>query len=168
MRPRQALLRVLSLLAPEHVGVELLLQPLVGEVDAQLLEGVGGEALEAVDVEDANGGGRGGRVDEPLVAAADEPTEEAAVQRLARGVARLRGLRHRARHEGDLVAHLQVVRVRVRVRDRVRARVRARVRVRWRHPPAACGGTWESGGRPRRGATRRAAAPPRRECQAPA
>ena len=42
MRPRQALLGVLSLLAPEHVGVELLLQPLVGEVDAQLLGGGSG------------------------------------------------------------------------------------------------------------------------------
>ena len=34
-------------------GVRLLLQPLVGVVDAQLLERVGDEALEAEDVEDA-------------------------------------------------------------------------------------------------------------------
>ena len=74
---------------------------------ANLLEGVGREAFEAVNVQDADGGRRGGCVDEPLVAAADEPAEEAAVQRLARGVARFSSLRHRARHESHLVAHLQ-------------------------------------------------------------
>jgi hypothetical protein len=37
----------------EHVGVELLLQPLVGQVDAQLLKGVDVERLKAW------GGGRG-------------------------------------------------------------------------------------------------------------
>ena len=43
----------LGLLRLEDVPVELLLQPLVGVVDAQLLERVGDEALEAEDVEDA-------------------------------------------------------------------------------------------------------------------
>lgn len=38
----------------EDVLVEVLLQALVGEVDAQLLERVGGKALEAVDVQDAD------------------------------------------------------------------------------------------------------------------
>ena len=39
-RPRDALLLVLLLLQHEHVVVEKLLQFLVGEVDAQLLQGV--------------------------------------------------------------------------------------------------------------------------------
>lgn len=38
----------------EDVLVEVLLQPLVGQVDAQLLEGVDGEGLETVDVQDAD------------------------------------------------------------------------------------------------------------------
>ena len=40
----------------EGVGVELLLQLLVGEVDAQLLEGVGLEYLKAEDVQHADRG----------------------------------------------------------------------------------------------------------------
>jgi len=43
-----------ALLLRERVRVELLLQPLVGEVDAELLERVGLEDLEAEDVEDAD------------------------------------------------------------------------------------------------------------------
>lgn len=35
--------------------VELLLQALVGQIDAQLLEAVLLEALKAIDVQDANG-----------------------------------------------------------------------------------------------------------------
>jgi hypothetical protein len=42
------------LLALEDVLVELLLQALVGQVDAQLLEAVLLEGLEAVDVQDAD------------------------------------------------------------------------------------------------------------------
>jgi hypothetical protein len=42
----------------EDVRVELLLQALVGQVDAELLEGVGVEALEAVNVEDGDAAGR--------------------------------------------------------------------------------------------------------------
>jgi hypothetical protein len=38
----------------EDVLVEVLLQALVGQVDAQLLERVGHKALEAVDVQDAD------------------------------------------------------------------------------------------------------------------
>lgn len=43
----------------EHVRVELLLQALVGQVDAELLKGVVLKGLEAVDVQDADGAGRG-------------------------------------------------------------------------------------------------------------
>ena len=35
--------------------VELLLQPFIGQVDAQLLKAVLLEALKAIDVQDANG-----------------------------------------------------------------------------------------------------------------
>ena len=42
------------LLALEHVLVELLLQALVGQIDAQLLEAVLLERLKAIDVQDAD------------------------------------------------------------------------------------------------------------------
>lgn len=53
--PRYALCCVHLLLQLEHVLVELLLKRFVGEVDAQLLEGVGllVEGLEAKDVKNA-------------------------------------------------------------------------------------------------------------------
>ena len=51
--PADALERVELLLRSEDVRVEGRVQPLVGEVDEQLLEAVGGEGLEAEDVEDA-------------------------------------------------------------------------------------------------------------------
>ena len=44
--PRYTLSLILFLLLTEDVGVELLLQHLVCEVDAELLEGVGIERLE--------------------------------------------------------------------------------------------------------------------------
>ena len=47
--------QVLHLLPLKHVLVELLLQPLIGQVDTQLLKAVLLEALKAVDVQDANG-----------------------------------------------------------------------------------------------------------------
>ena len=47
--------QVLHLLPLEHVLVELLLQPLIGQVDTQLLKAVLLEALKTVDVQDANG-----------------------------------------------------------------------------------------------------------------
>lgn len=56
----EALLGELLLLKLEHEGVELLLEPLVGVVDQELLEGVGAEGLETEDVEQA-----------------DEPTQDA-------------------------------------------------------------------------------------------
>ena len=43
-----------DLLALEDVLVELLLQALIGQVDAQLLKAVELEALKAVDVQDAD------------------------------------------------------------------------------------------------------------------
>ena len=47
--------RMADLLSLEDMLVELLLQPLIGQVDTQLLKAVLLEALEAVDVQDANG-----------------------------------------------------------------------------------------------------------------
>lgn len=44
-----------DLLSLEDMLVELLLQPLIGQVDTQLLKAVLLEALKAVDVQDANG-----------------------------------------------------------------------------------------------------------------
>ena len=61
--PLDGLEVVLLLLQLEDVLHEELLEVLVGEVDAELLEGVGGEVLEAEDVQDADGlaaGGGGG------------------------------------------------------------------------------------------------------------
>lgn len=43
------------LLTLEDMLVELLLQPLIGQVDAELLKAVLLEALKAVDVQNANG-----------------------------------------------------------------------------------------------------------------
>ncbi len=43
------------LLSLEDMLVELLLQPLIGQVDAQLLKAVLLEALKAVDIQYANG-----------------------------------------------------------------------------------------------------------------
>mmetsp|Transcript_84524 Transcript_84524/g.258067 ORF Transcript_84524/g.258067 Transcript_84524/m.258067 type:complete len:563 (-) Transcript_84524:445-2133(-) len=52
--PRQALAPVELLFGPQHVLDEVLLEPLVREVDAKLLEGVAPQVLEAVDVQDAH------------------------------------------------------------------------------------------------------------------
>ena len=54
VRPVDALLLIHALLARKHVGVELLLQLFIREVDAELLEAVLLEALEAVDVQNAD------------------------------------------------------------------------------------------------------------------
>lgn len=43
-------LNILILLQFEHVGIELLLQLLVGVIDAELLEGVYLECLETVNI----------------------------------------------------------------------------------------------------------------------
>ena len=70
---------------------ELLLQLLVGKVDQQLLQGVGGEGLEAEDVEHADA-----LAPRPLLAAVvgvdprHERAEQLRVERLGQGVARLR------------------------------------------------------------------------------
>ena len=47
--------RMAYLLSLEDVLVELLLQPLIGQVDAQLLKAVLLEALEAINIQYANG-----------------------------------------------------------------------------------------------------------------
>ena len=50
----ETLLGELLLLELEHEGVELLLQPLVGVVDQELLQRVGAERLESEDVQQAD------------------------------------------------------------------------------------------------------------------
>eukprot|EP00966_Prymnesium_polylepis_P223705 5175982-Prymnesium_polylepis.1 len=102
--PCEPLRLVLGLLRLEDVTVELLLEPLVGIVDAQLLERVGRKVLKAKDVEDSNKGGhrRGSR--EHRVAAGHEPREEPAVRRLRERVARVVRLLERQRHDDLIVA----------------------------------------------------------------
>ena len=78
--------------------MRLLLQALVGIVDAELLEAVGDETFEAEYVKDAYEGLGLVRVDQLLVAALDKPPEEARVHGLAEGVARVDGLLDTERH----------------------------------------------------------------------
>ena len=52
--PVESLARIFLLLKHKNVVVELALQPLVGVVDAQLLEAVGLQNLESENVEDTN------------------------------------------------------------------------------------------------------------------
>ncbi len=52
--PLDAFLRVLGLLQHKHEVVEELLEPLVGEVNADLLEPVVLEVLEASNIQDIN------------------------------------------------------------------------------------------------------------------
>ena len=59
MTPIDALLNIYLLLFLEHVLIEALLQRFVRQVDAQLLERVGLEALKPIDVEDSNRSGSG-------------------------------------------------------------------------------------------------------------
>mmetsp|Transcript_69686 Transcript_69686/g.151641 ORF Transcript_69686/g.151641 Transcript_69686/m.151641 type:complete len:492 (-) Transcript_69686:675-2150(-) len=54
VRPRETLSPIQSLLRREHVLHEVLLQPLVRQIDAELFERVLLQPLEAVDVQDAN------------------------------------------------------------------------------------------------------------------
>ena len=104
--PVDLLAEVLLLFELEDVLVELLLQLLVGEVDAELFEGILGKVLEAVDVEHADEGvdplehrvGREAAVDD-----VDEPVEQARVDELGDGVSHDGGLLLRqVRH--DLLA----------------------------------------------------------------
>mmetsp|Transcript_52480 Transcript_52480/g.113638 ORF Transcript_52480/g.113638 Transcript_52480/m.113638 type:complete len:497 (-) Transcript_52480:1022-2512(-) len=54
VRPGQSLPTVKPLLSAEHVLHKVLLKPLVGEIDAELLKGVPLKPLEAVNVKDAD------------------------------------------------------------------------------------------------------------------
>ena len=104
-RPRDALLLVQVLLRLEDELEEELLQLLVGKVDAELLEGVDRERLEAVDVEQPDELGRLGRLaadrDVDLV---DDVVEELRVHRLGQRVARQHRLLARERHHRRLAA----------------------------------------------------------------
>ncbi|KAI3483202.1 hypothetical protein L1887_53982 [Cichorium endivia] len=93
--PRDLLLEVLFLLELEDVVVELVLEALVGVVDAELLVRVDLESLEAVDIEDADHGlARLGRAEgERTVHLVDEPVEEAGVDVLGHRVTHDDGLR---------------------------------------------------------------------------
>ena len=82
-----------------HVG-EVLLQPLVGIVDAELLEGVDSKDLEAEDVEHADLQGAHGRL--LLVDAHDEPVKERGVERLGERLLEARSLCHRERADGHI------------------------------------------------------------------
>ncbi|GIX62627.1 DHHA2 domain-containing protein, putative [Babesia caballi] len=104
--PGDALGGVELLLAAEDEVVEEVLQRLVGEVDAELLEGVVLEALEAEDVQDA-GGQRGvGHVADGLVDAPHDVVEEHAVHVLGDGVADVARLLHAQRLGVHLVRGL--------------------------------------------------------------
>jgi hypothetical protein len=80
-----AFFSVFGLLEGEDVVIEELVQLLVGEVDAQLLEAVEFEVLKAKNIEDTNEFvhvfARIGR----LVDAVDQPRERTAVQRFSLG-----------------------------------------------------------------------------------
>ena len=78
------------LLGLEDRRVEVGLQPLVGEVDAELLERVRLELLEAEDVEHADERARLGIGQQRFVDPRDEPVEHARVERLRERVARER------------------------------------------------------------------------------
>ena len=77
----------------EDAGEEELLQLFVGKVDAELLEGIGLELLEAKDVEETNVAHITERlaIGDKIVDAGDEPIEETDVDHLAEGVACVRG-----------------------------------------------------------------------------
>lgn len=87
MPPVDGLQVVLLLFQLENVLHEKLLQILVGEIDAKLLEAVGGEVLKAENVKHTNGvaGRRLGFVD-GLVDFVDDVDEETPVDALGQGV----------------------------------------------------------------------------------
>ena len=99
LRPRDALRLVQRLLALEDEAQEELLQLLVGKVDAELLKRVDEERLEAVDVQQPDERRLAARGEAPIAAAerliddADEPIEEACVDRLCQRVTSQRRLR---------------------------------------------------------------------------
>ena len=124
--PWHALRLVLAPLSLKGHVVELALQLLVGVVDAELLEAVGRERLEAEDVEHthgaaatiasssalgrtARGAQRAGR-GEGIVDAVDEAGEDAAEERLGQRVARLPRLLRRERRHHQLATQRPPVR----------------------------------------------------------
>eukprot|EP00967_Tisochrysis_lutea_P043970 scaffold53196_cov28-Tisochrysis_lutea.AAC.3 len=90
--PLYALARILGLLRLEDVPIELLLQPLVGIIDAQLFKRVDGEVLKAKYVEDADERGGGVLVDQLCIAPLDQPGKELPIERLGKRVTRILGL----------------------------------------------------------------------------
>ena len=102
-----ALLGVDLLLHLEDELEEELVQLLVGEVDAQLLEGVDLEDLKAEDVEQSDEGHRIARAaPDRIVHLGDHPVEEQAVDRLAEGVAGGLRLQRRQLDVVDRAGHL--------------------------------------------------------------
>jgi len=89
--PLDLLTLVLFLFKVEHVVVEELLETLVGEVNAELLEGVDKEDLETGNVKDADEVVLGGN-SESQVDLLDYPQEHTAVEGLDKGIARVGGL----------------------------------------------------------------------------
>mmetsp|Transcript_9537 Transcript_9537/g.20903 ORF Transcript_9537/g.20903 Transcript_9537/m.20903 type:complete len:591 (-) Transcript_9537:776-2548(-) len=92
--PGDALAGVKLLLELEDEGVEELLQPLVGEVDAELLEGVHLEALEAEDVQHPDKELHVLDVPDGRVDAPHDEVEGDAIEGLRQGVAVVRGRPH--------------------------------------------------------------------------
>jgi hypothetical protein len=90
--PADGLADVDLLLGFKDARVEVALQLLVRKVDAELLEAVGLEDLEAEDVEHRNRRARLRLRQQARVDLADEPVEERRVQPLAQRVARVRGV----------------------------------------------------------------------------
>ena len=84
--PVDGLALVLLLLLFEHVLVEVLLELLVGEVDAKLLKGIRLERLESVDVEDSDECLTLSVLTDTLVDLGDEPVEQSGVERLGERV----------------------------------------------------------------------------------
>mmetsp|Transcript_87204 Transcript_87204/g.262030 ORF Transcript_87204/g.262030 Transcript_87204/m.262030 type:complete len:223 (-) Transcript_87204:298-966(-) len=100
--PLDALRFILSLLGLEDIPIELLLQPLIGVVDGQLLERIDLEIFETENVEDPNKSGDHCIISEHSVAACDQPSKLLAIDGFCQSFARIIGLFKRERNR-DLV-----------------------------------------------------------------
>eukprot|EP00968_Pinguiococcus_pyrenoidosus_P012259 scaffold1070_cov245-Pinguiococcus_pyrenoidosus.AAC.13 len=109
-RPLDAFALVLLLLELEDELVEMLLQRFVRKVDAQLLEGVRLERLEAEDVQDADRGeGVLGLLEgDAPVDLGHDPGEELDVDGLGEGRAGIHGLRRRLRGRDHLAVDVDL------------------------------------------------------------
>mmetsp|Transcript_54969 Transcript_54969/g.147185 ORF Transcript_54969/g.147185 Transcript_54969/m.147185 type:complete len:372 (+) Transcript_54969:651-1766(+) len=104
--PRQTLPLVQALLGNQHVLHKVLLESLVGQVDAQLLEGVPLQPLKAIDIENTNmipstfgtSGVRWPQLAEGAIDVLYSAIEEPLVEGLDEAVQNLPKLRLRARH----------------------------------------------------------------------